>query len=408
MFQKLKQFKILKDAFWTMMALGIFNVILQFLVYPFLNQAVGSEEYGNILFYISIINIVAVSIGASVNNRRMVASAFAKTGNAEYNIFMGLASVLFLPLCFVVSIIFKADQTAGQTFLFWILMCLTAWRYYADVDFRLHLNYKGYFIYYSLIGLGYLSGLFLFQFTSEWTLVLIPGEMTGLLYVAIKENVFKKATLRKEDMIVFVKAVVFLIASQLLIQLVFNSDRFILKILCGGVAVTIYYISSLMGKTIALLSTPLNSVIIGYLAKSKKEMTTKNWIRIVILCIGMIILALFACVVASYIFIRILYPKEFEQAAQYFVVANLAQIVYFTTGILTTILLRYVKEKYQLFITLAYIITFAIIVLPVTWKFGLNGFAYSILIVNMFRFFYVFMIMLRKIQKKQISCDSLG
>ena len=172
-------------------------------------------------------------------------------------------------------------------------------------------------------------------------------------------------------------------------------DRFVLKLLSGGVAVTVYYIASLMGKTIALLTTPLNSVIIGYLAKSRKEMTAGRWTRIVGMCIiagGVILLV---CVAASHIVIRILYPSEFDMAEPLFMLANLAQIVYFMTGILTTILLRYVEERQQLNITLAYVIAFAAIVLPVTWKYKLWGFAYAILVVNTFRFIYVFFVMFK-------------
>lgn len=402
MVKKILEHRFFKDSFWTISALCILNVTIQFLIYPFLNYALGAEEYGNILFLISIINIVSVSIGISVNNRRMVASADAATQNSEYNLFLLVISVLLLPICAAMSVIFKMNMGLVQILLFWLLMCTTTWRYYADVEFRLNLNYKGYFIYYFVISLGYLLGIVLFNATKEWTMILLPGEIAGLVYVGWKGEIFRKASINKEGMQVFLKAVMYLIASQLLIQLVFNADRFVLKLLSGGVAVTVYYIASLMGKTIALLTTPLNSVIIGYLAKSRKKMTAGRWSRIVGLCIIAGGVILFVCVVASHIVIRMLYPNEFEMAEPLFILANLAQIVYFMTGILTTILLRYVEEKQQLNITLVYVVAFAVIVLPVTWKYKLWGFAYAILIVNTFRFVYVFLVMLKKIKDKKL------
>ena len=72
------------------------------------------------------------------------------------------------------------------------------------------------------------------------------------------------------------------------------------------------------------------------------------------------------------------------------------------TGILTTILLRYVEEKQQLYITVAYVISFVVVVFPATKIFALWGFAYGILAVNIFRFVYVFITMLRKIQTKKL------
>lgn len=403
MIKKILEHRFFKDSFWTISALCILNVTIQFLIYPFLNYVLGAEEYGNILFLISIINIVSVSIGISVNNRRMVASADAKTHNSEYNLFLLAISVLLLPICAVMSVIFNMNMGAGQIFLFWILMCITTWRYYADVEFRLNLNYKGYFVYYFVISVGYLLGIVLFRATKEWTMILLPGEMAGLAYVGWKGKIFKKdSSINKNVMKIFLKAVMYLITSQLLIQLVFNADRFVLKLLSGGVAVTVYYIASLMGKTIALLTTPLNSVIIGYLAKSRKKMTAGRWSRVVGLCIIVGVAILFCCVVASHIVIRILYPNEFKMAEPLFILANLAQIVYFMTGILTTILLRYVEEKQQLNITVVYVVAFAVIVLPVTWKYKLWGFAYAILAVNTFRFVYVFLIMLKKIKEKKL------
>ena len=402
MIKKILEHRFFKDSFWTISALCILNVTIQFIIYPFLNHVLGAEQYGNTLFLISIINIVSVSIGISVNNRRMVASADSETQNAEYNLFLIIMSILLLPVSAFLTVLFKMNMGALQILLFWVLMCMTTWRYYADVEFRLKLNYKGYFAYYLFISIGYLLGMILFKATDEWTLILLPGETAGLIYVAWKGSIFKKAAISRRAVKLFLEAVMYLIASQLLIQLVFNADRFVLKLLSGGVAVTVYYIASLMGKTRALLTTPLNSVIIGYLAKSRKEMTAGRWTRIVGMCIiagGVILLV---CVAASHIVIRILYPSEFDMAEPLFMLANLAQIVYFMTGILTTILLRYVEERQQLNITLAYVIAFAAIVLPVTWKYKLWGFAYAILVVNTFRFIYVFFVMFKKIKGKKL------
>ena len=402
MFKKLLQQRFLKDSVWTIAALCVLNITIQFLIYPFLNKVLGAEEYGNTLFLLSIINIASVSVGISVNNRRMVESAVGETHNAVYNLFLSAVCILLIPICVLILPIFNVHMTTGEFLLFWLLACITTWRYYADVEFRLKLNYKGYFLYYLLISLGYIFGMFLFKLTEEWTLILLPGEATGLLYVFFKGNIFKKSSYNKQNINVFFKAVMYLIASQLLIQLVFNADRFVLKIFSGGTAVTIYYIASLMGKTIALLTTPLNSVIIGYLVKSKKQMTSTRWVKVVALCIIGIILILSICVLGSHILIQILYPNQYDIAKPFFVLANLAQIVYFMTGILTTILLRYVEEKQQLYITIAYVITFVLLVFPATKIYALSGFAYAILAVNIFRFVYVFIIMLRKIQTKKL------
>ena len=408
MLKKLLEHKFFKDSFWTMAALCLLNVTIQFLIYPFINTILGAETYGNILVLISIVNIIAVSVGISVNNRRMVASAFTVTTNTEYNIFLLIICIVLLPISVGITSALHLEMNIIESLLFWLLICCTMWRYYADVEFRLNLNYKGYFKYYFFISIGYLIGMFVFKVTKIWILMMLPGELAGLIYIILKGSLFKFQKISLNTFKAFLKAVIFLILAQLLVQIVFNADRFILKLFSGGVAVTIYYIASLMGKTVALLTTPINSVIIGYLAKSKKEMTIKRWNGITGLCLMIGGGILCACMVASHIFIRILYPNEFKDASPFFLLANLAQIIYFVTGILTTVLLRYVKEKYQLYINIAYVFVFSIMVIPFTWKYGIWGFAYAILAVNLFRFFYVFILMASKIHRKEISSYKLG
>ena len=55
-----------------------------------------------------------------------------------------------------------------------------------------------------------------------------------------------------------------------------------------------------------------------------------------------------------------------------------------------------------------YVFVFSIMVIPFTWKYGIWGFAYAILAVNLFRFFYVFILMASKIHKKEINSYKLG
>ena len=54
---------LLTDSMWSIAGLMLMNVVVQFLVYPVWNNHLGSEEYGNILYLISIMNIIAISVG---------------------------------------------------------------------------------------------------------------------------------------------------------------------------------------------------------------------------------------------------------------------------------------------------------------------------------------------------------
>ena len=52
------------------------------------------------------------------------------------------------------------------------LFLLTVFRYYGDVEYRLNLNYQRYFIYYLLIGVGYLAGFVIYRITDQWLFVM--------------------------------------------------------------------------------------------------------------------------------------------------------------------------------------------------------------------------------------------
>ena len=56
------------------------------------------------------------------------------------------------------------------------LFMFTVFRYYGDVEYRLNLNYQRYFIYYLLIGLGYLAGFGVYYVTGQWVWIYLIGE----------------------------------------------------------------------------------------------------------------------------------------------------------------------------------------------------------------------------------------
>ena len=150
---------LLTDSMWSIAGLMLMNVVVQFLVYPVWNNHLGSEEYGNILYLISIMNIIAISVGSACNYARMTESATKDTWNINYNIILMASSVIVIPVMLIIVKFCGVPMTVTEAVTFLILTILTMWRFYADVEYRLHLNYKGYFLYYLFISIGYLIGM---------------------------------------------------------------------------------------------------------------------------------------------------------------------------------------------------------------------------------------------------------
>lgn len=63
------------------------------------------------------------------------------------------------------------------------------------------------------------------------------------------------------------RSLMLLSGTELIAAVILNADRLILQAISGGVAVTIFYAATLVGKMVSLVSVPLNGVVIGHLAK---------------------------------------------------------------------------------------------------------------------------------------------
>lgn len=301
---------------------------------------------------------------------------------------MIIATVIMIPIGYILGNLKNINLNNLEIILFIILIVATMWRFYADVEYRIQINYKGYFLYYLSISIGYILGIFLFALTGLWPVTLLPGELLGLIIVWKKGNILHFDRLpTKRELICSTKFASTLCVTNLISNVIFNGDRLLLKNILTGTSVTIYYQASLLGKTASLISTPMNSVIIGYLARTQKSLTLK-WMNIItVFSLILSLLGTIICTFASHIIIGFLYPQNYSTIKNFFIVANAAQILYFVTNIITVILLRYGKVEYQIYVNVAYAIGFFVLCIPSTICFGITGFCIAILVVCSMRMF---------------------
>ena len=186
--------RVMGDSIWSIAGLMLMNLAAQFAVYPLWNRRLGNESYGHILFLLSAMNILAVSMGTACNYGRMKESAERETGNRTYLRMLAWASLAAVPYMIVASLLSGAGMSPAETALLVLLTVATMWRFYADVGYRLTLNYRGFFLYYLTVSLGYGVGVALFLRTGLWPLALLPGELAGLCLVLLRGHV-----LRPED-----------------------------------------------------------------------------------------------------------------------------------------------------------------------------------------------------------------
>lgn len=385
---KKKIFNIASDLVFSIAGLMLMNGMLQFLINPTLNNWMGEAAFGNYQSVFAVVSIMGTTFGVAANYSRMVRSRDKKDTNGDYNVFLTVIAVLCVAVAAGTLLVYKSFN-AAHFILLSVLTVATVLRYYGDVNYRMKLNYKGFFVYYAIITAGYCLGLLLFKFVSPvWMITILAGEVAAVLFVFFNGDIFKGKNLltRSEHFGGTMKSVGVLSATNLLSAVAQQSDKIILGLAMGGEAVTTFYVATLLGKVISLLTTPLNGVLIGYLTKYEGKLTRKMIAVFALVLLGLGIIALLGCFIASEIFVKLFYPDVYADAEQYFFIASAGQVFYFISNCLMTVILRVASEKYQMYINMIYVAIYAATVIPLTMSFGIWGMAIALLITNGLKF----------------------
>lgn len=374
-----------RDFIFSVLALVIYNGVLQLVIYPGLNAGMGSDAFGTVLYLISVVSIMGAGFGTAASYSRMVANKDRTHENGDYNIFLLMVSGISLVVTFVALIVLK-ELTIALYAQVLLLMVVTVFRYYADVEWRMTIRFKDYFLFFASVSVGYVLGLLLLPYTGSWVFTIFLGEIFGIIYTVIRGRIFRAPFLKTSDSFAEnLKSAWVISASNLLAALILNSDRILLRLVVGAREVTVFYTASLIGKIVAMLTTPLNGIIISYFTNYKIKLTKKLF---VLISCGMLLLAALVaclCTAVSFVFVKIMYPDIFLEARSYFFLANLGQILYFISGSLMVIVMSFTKEKLQLTINLIYVAAFAVVVIPATYIAGLNGLSGGLVAINAMR-----------------------
>ncbi len=208
-----------------------------------------------------------------------------------------------------------------------------------------------------------------------------------MIWVAKKGSILNKSPFKiSPNYCANRKVISTLICTNLMSNAIFNGDRLLLQLFDGGKSVTIYYLSSLIGKTMSLITTPLNSVIIGYLVRYKGKFNKKMVHGLMATSLGVVVLCTVISVIGSHIIIYILYPNNYQEVKMFFWIANLTQVLYFVTNIITTVLLRMAEANCQFVINIIYMAAFLVLCIPGTMMYGISGFCITLLCANLVRY----------------------
>ena len=391
----LKKMKNLSgDLVYSVSALAIMSGTLQIIVYPYLTRQMGADEFGNVLALISVISIMGSTFGTGANFSRILICRQGGCPKGDYNRFLLWISLCFLPLSFFLvhefdPVHFEPVYCLG----FWLLTTVSMLRYYGDVDYRIHLQFRKYFIYYMCITAGYVIGVLTYPLFHSWIMIVLLGETMCIIYVLADGTLFDRPRLaRSERARRNFRSFMVLSLSNLIASLILNADRLLIAEFVGSQEVTIFFAATLIGKVIATLTLPLEGVLMGYCSRYKGKFSKKLLLTLSGICLLLGIVATLLSTIASHIIIPFMYPDVYQAARPFFLVANAGQVFYFISGTMMVIILNFTKEQSQLIINTVYAFSFILLVLPAVIIYGLWGIAIALLAVNLLRFLFIFLI----------------
>lgn len=394
MASKEKQKKIVSNTAYTIGGALLMNGVLQILIYPLLNRFMGSDQLGELLYLMGLVAILCPSVGQALNTSRLVVRRDYEVKNGDYNLLL----LLFGGIGTILTLIVARDSMTSFSEILWtvVLLMTTIFRYYGDVEYRLNLNYRKYFYYYAVLTAGYVVGFGLYFLTKNWFLVFVAGETASLVYLVATGSVFH-GFFRKSRW--FSKAFQrggFLVFSYLITNLTLNIDRLVLEHLIGHLAVTQYYVTSLIGKTLVLLVAPVNTIIISYLTRKQTRMDRKQFLQFTGIGVGVSFVFFIGAQIGTPIFVKLFYGELYESVKNMVTVVNMSQILGVLSAYLFIVVLTFTEEKWQLILQIVHLVIITALVLIFTGNSGIMGFAKAVLIANTVRVVIVILLGLWK------------
>ena len=374
---------LLGNIAYSVIAVVFFNAILQIVIYPVLNARLGEALFGEILYLTSIVAIVAPSFGTAAGNTRLVFQNKGETKNGDYLFFLLIAC--FLSVTAVIIFLGVQQYSVGIIIGISIYACLSILRCYSDIEYKLVINYKKYLIYYIVLSSGYLLGILIFYTTGNWEAVFVIGEAVVIVFALLSCTIYGKPFVYSENKKKVFSASMVLAVSYLLSNSMVQMDRILLMNFVDGESVSQYYVVSLIGKTFALLVAPLTNVVISYLSKDTRKITVKKFTKLTIQTLGISAAFFILAVIATPVFIRLLYPNMVGLGYHLIIGANIAQVAFFAASLLLTVVLTMCTPKLQFYLQIVYVILLIVLALLLTPRLGLWGFVITVMLANIFR-----------------------
>lgn len=373
------------DMLLNVVATALPLVVLQVIVLPLMAYNMEGGEYGLVVTILSAFSVIPGVLGNTLNNIRLIYDKKYKdcSLSGDFNpMVLASSTVSFLAIIATAGFMGVVDIVSlimlGVASAIWLV------REYYIVAFRIELNYKAILISNVIQALGYFLGYGLFLFTREWVLVYAVGQILGLAYV------FRKSDLHKEPLRITpllkptLKDTASLVVSNFLSKVMVYSDRIVLHPLIGGNAVAVYYVSTLVGKILSMAVSPVNGVMLSYLAKRKSK-TTKTFAMTMATGLALCVIVYCAIALCGRSVLGFLYPMYVDAAMEYISITSATALVYVLISMALPFTLKFFAMKWQIAVNATTCVIYLGLGLGLYDLFGLMGFCIGALVANVLK-----------------------
>lgn len=394
--------EIVKNYIFAFSAVILQIGIIQLLILPIVSRTMASEDYGLMLTLISIVDIIAITLGAAMCNVRLLSSSMYKNYpiNGDYNKCCIIYGTISVVASMIISIIYE-QKYSSSTILIGIMAFTAFYFSYSQVSIRLNRKYQYDLVSSLFIGIGYFCGYLIYKLTGAWQFIYILGYGFGSIFCGIVVGKLYRES--KKITPLFKKTnrqILELSSSSFIKQLITYADRLILYPILGGELVGIYYSATLVGKIISLSTNPLNSFILSYISKSKNSVR-KYLMKILLFSLVLCFALYWICLIISKPILLILYPQYYEGAMSIIYITLLSAMIETVISIITPFALKVFDTSLQVFIsiisTVIYFLSAAILLID----YKLLGFSISVLLSSITKIGIIFWVSI--IQKKEVK-----
>ena len=384
---------IVLNAIATILPLAV----LQVFVYPNVSRTLGDDSYALMLTIYSVWVLVSGTLAGAINSSKIVAYAEYVNNklNGDYPLIIKKWLAITSVVCFVAIWYYLESFYLLHIVLGVIVSCLMFIQMYLECGFRIDIDYKNLLINKIVLSIGYVIGYFLTYITKYWEFIFVFGYGLSILFCMLKSSIKNEKSIKT---ILYKRTIsdCYMYATSNFISNAVNyADKLVLYPLIDSASLSIYYVSTLLGKVASTGASTIRDVLLSYLSKENKN--DKKIFAIFVVAITCIVtLGYFVIVNIGKVLLAYLYPTLISEVIIYLPIATIISMLDVVAVIIHPFTLKYCSSKWQVLFSASYGISYFIFSL-VLWKMlGLKGFYYGGIIGQIIRIVLMLAIYFKK------------